>query len=54
MTDVSPWNRLITIDTVIALHKVGIDRYGGDHSPPKGNCLEQSYPFTGSQAAIAK
>jgi hypothetical protein len=26
MTDVSPWNRLITIDTVIALHKVGIDR----------------------------
>jgi len=42
MTDLSPWHRLMAMDTVIALHKLGIDKYGGDHSPPKENCLEQS------------
>lgn len=42
MTDVSPWHHLIPVDTVVVLHKAGIDKYGGDHSPPKEGCLEQS------------
>ena len=42
MTDVSPWSRLMPIETVVALHKAGIEKHGGDLSLPKDGCLEQS------------
>ena len=39
MTD-SPWNYLISVERIIDLHKKGIERYGGDFSPPTPDCVE--------------
>lgn len=36
------WESLITLENVLDLYAEGIRKYGGDASPPKDGCLEQS------------
>jgi len=42
MSAVTPWDHLIPMPVVLALYAEGIRRYGGESSPPKPGCLEQS------------
>ena len=37
-----PWDGLINIADVLWLYAEGIKRFGGESSPPKEGCLEQS------------
>ena len=41
MSAARPWDHLITVSDVLALYTGGL-RYGGESSPPKPGCLEQS------------
>lgn len=36
------WLQIITPEDVLRLHRQGIDRYGGLHSPPREGCIDQS------------
>jgi death on curing protein len=36
------WRQIITPEHIINLHREGIDRFGGLHSPPKEGCIDQS------------
>src|SRR5262249_18616717 len=42
MTPAQPWDHLITLPEVLGLYAEGVRRYGGESSPPKPGCLEQS------------
>lgn len=42
MTEASPWQHLMSSDIVLSLHKAGIEKFGGDYSPPKEGCVERS------------
>jgi death-on-curing protein len=37
-----PWAHLLNYETVIELHREGIERFGGDLSAPQPGCLERS------------
>jgi death on curing protein len=42
MSAATPWDHLIPMSEVSSLYAEGIRRYGGESSPPKPGCLEQS------------
>jgi death on curing protein len=42
MSTATPWDHLIPMSEVLSLYAEGIKRYGGQGSPPKPGCLEQS------------
>ena len=42
MSAAQPWDDHITLSEVLSLYSEGIRRFGGESSPPKKGCLEQS------------
>lgn len=42
MSAAQPWDHHITLSEVCSLYDEGIRRFGGESSPPKMGCLEQS------------
>lgn len=42
MSDLRPWNELLSLNDVYELYREGIRRYGGDPSDPKPGCIDGS------------
>ena len=41
-SDREPWTRLISIEEILELYDLAIEKHGGEHSKPKEGCLEGS------------